>query len=398
MKSSSNIDINKKIVNNNDNNYINNDDINKNNVNKINNIKNNIKDINVKDINSKDIKNSEFDISSYDYLLPQKLIATDHILPRDHSRLLYYDSQKKEKQDLIFKDIVDFFSKGDILVLNNTKVKKTFLKCKKKTGSVGSLSLLEKISEKKYKIALHQRNPKVGTILIFENKQKAVITKANLLDFEIEFEKDPNELIEKYATYTLPSYIKSENTNKELYQTIYSDSKKENSIAAPTAGLHFTEELFNKLKEKGVEILFVSLNVGLGTFASIKVKDIREHNMHSEEIEITKEVADKINNRKGKLFLVGTTSLRTMESFTDKNGIVNYGKKSTNIFIYPGYKFNLKFNGIITNFHLPKSTLIMLVSTLVGKNEILNLYKYAIGKKYRFYSLGDAMFLNNLDL
>ena len=338
-------------------------------------------------------------VSDFDYELPQELIAQVPIKDRSASRLMVLNRENKTIEDKIFKDILDYLKPGDCLVRNNTKVIPARLYgIKEETGVHIEFLLLKRIEGDIWEVMVHPgRRLKIGTKVIFGNG----LLKAEILEMmeggnrkvKFEYEGIFNEILDQIGLMPLPPYIKEKLDDKSRYQTVY--AKYEGSAAAPTAGLHFTEELLEKIKEKGVEIANVTLHVGIGTFRPVKVENIEEHDMHSEHYYIKHEDAEKINNTKkngGRIIAVGTTSCRVLESVADEKGFVKETEGDTSIFIYPGYKFKC-IDCLITNFHLPESTLIMLVSALAGKDYIMKAYKHAVEEKYRFFSFGDAMFI-----
>ncbi len=338
-------------------------------------------------------------VSDFNYELPQELIAQVPIKDRSASRLMVLNRENKTIEDKIFKDILDYLKPGDCLVRNNTKVIPARLYgIKEETGVHIEFLLLKRIEGDIWEVMVHPgRRLKIGTKVIFGNG----LLKAEILEMmeggnrkvKFEYEGIFNEILDQIGLMPLPPYIKEKLDDKSRYQTVY--AKYEGSAAAPTAGLHFTEELLKKIKEKGVEIANVTLHVGIGTFRPVKVENIEEHDMHSEHYYIKHEDAEKINNTKkngGRIIAVGTTSCRVLESVADENGLVKETEGDTSIFIYPGYKFKC-IDCLITNFHLPESTLIMLVSALAGKDYIMKAYKHAVEEKYRFFSFGDAMFI-----
>ncbi len=338
-------------------------------------------------------------VSDFNYELPQELIAQVPIKDRSASRLMVLNRENKTIEDKIFKDILDYLKPGDCLVRNNTKVIPARLYgIKEETGVHIEILLLKRIEGDIWEVMVHPgRRLKIGTKVIFGDG----LLKAEILEMmeggnrkvKFEYEGIFNEILDQIGLMPLPPYIKEKLDDKSRYQTVY--AKYEGSAAAPTAGLHFTEELLEKIKEKGVEIANVTLHVGIGTFRPVKVENIEEHDMHSEHYYIKHEDAEKINNTKkngGRIIAVGTTSCRVLESVADENGLVKETEGDTNIFIYPGYKFKC-IDCLITNFHLPESTLIMLVSALAGKDYIMKAYKHAVEEKYRFFSFGDAMFI-----
>ena len=337
-------------------------------------------------------------LTEFYYDLPEELIAQVPIQKRDESRLMVLDRNNKTIEHKIFKDIIEYLKPGDCLVRNNTKVIPARIYGKKETGANVEFLLLNNIEEDVWEAIVRPGNKlHVGTKVTFGKG----ILNAEILDVmeggtrKIKFTYNGifNEILDKIGLMPLPPYIHEELKEKDRYQTVY--AKYQGSAAAPTAGLHFTEELLEKIREKGVEIANVTLHVGIGTFRPVKVEKIEEHHMHSEHYYIKKEDAEKINNAKkngGRIVSVGTTSCRVLESIADENGFVKEIEGDTSIFIYPGYKFKC-IDALITNFHLPESTLLMLVSALAGKDYIMKAYKEAVEQKYRFFSFGDAMFI-----
>lgn len=339
--------------------------------------------------------------STYFYDLPEELIAQTPMEPRDHSRLFCYNRKTQKIQHKHFYDILDFLKPGDILVVNNSKVLPARLfGFKTTTGAKIEILLQKRIDLKNWEvIARPQKRLSVGTEIVFNQNIKCVVTElGNYGACKVKFDFDSSKTFEEHlmeiGTMPLPPYIKEKLKNQNRYQTVY--AKVNGSSAAPTAGLHFTTELLEKIKAKGVEILEVLLHVGLGTFRPVKEDNIENHEMHSEYFEITAEVADKINNAKRegrRVIAVGTTSVRVLESGVDENGLLQPQKRETKIFIYPPYKFKI-VDALITNFHLPESTLIMLIAAFIGDiDKTLELYKIAVQEKYRFFSFGDAMFI-----
>lgn len=335
--------------------------------------------------------------SSYYYDLPENLIAQTPIEPRDSSRLLVYDRKQNKIEHKIFRDIVDYLNTGDVLVINNTRVLPARLFGFKDTGAKIEVLLQKRINLKDWEvIARPFKRLKEGTKITFSKNLSCTILKKEdygscvvRFDFDGVFE----ERLSEVGQMPLPPYIHEKLKDKERYQTVY--SKVEGSSAAPTAGLHFTPQLLNKLKDKGIEIVEVLLHVGLGTFRPVKEDNILNHEMHSEYIEMSKENADKLNSAKRegrRIIAVGTTSVRVLESCADENGVIVPQKRETDIFIYPSYKFKV-VDALITNFHLPESTLIMLISAFAGYDETMNIYNEAVKQKYRFFSFGDAMFI-----
>ncbi len=337
--------------------------------------------------------------SDFYFDLPENLIAQVPIKDRTASKLMVLDKESGQIEHKTFKNIIDYLNEGDCLVLNNTRVIPARLIGEKlETGGKIEFLLLKRTEEDTWQCLVKPgKRAKVGTKFSFgENKLIGEVVGlsdegSRLVKFHYEgiFE----EVLDELGSMPLPPYITETLDEKERYQTVY--SKHNGSAAAPTAGLHFTNELLQEIKEKGVEIAFVTLHVGLGTFRPVKVDDVLSHEMHSEYYSVEKEEAEKINNakRNGKnVICVGTTSCRTVESVSDENGFVKDSSGWTNIFIYPGYKFKT-VNKLITNFHLPESTLIMLVSALSGKENTLNAYEEAVKNNYRFFSFGDCMII-----
>ena len=337
-------------------------------------------------------------VSEFNYNLPEELIAQVPIKKRDESRLMVLDRKNQTIEHKIFKDIVDYLEPGDVLVRNNTKVIPARIYGKKETGANVEFLLLNNIEGDIWETIVRPGNKlHVGAKVIFGDG----ILKATIIDTlpggtrKVQFEYDGifNEILDQIGLMPLPPYIHEELKEKDRYQTVY--AKYEGSAAAPTAGLHFTPELLEKIEKKGIEIANVTLHVGIGTFRPVKEENVEDHQMHSEHFYIKKEDADKINNAKknGKrVIAVGTTSCRVLETIADKNGYVKETEGDTKIFIYPGYKFKI-LDGLITNFHLPQSTLLMLVSAICGKDYIMKAYEEAVKEKYRFFSFGDAMFI-----
>ena len=346
---------------------------------------------------------SRFDLNSYDYFLPESLIAQTPIKKRDDSRLLVLDKITGDIEHKVFKDIINYLGESDVLVLNNTKVLPSRIYgIKETTGAKIEVLLLKEIEKDVWECLVSpQKRLKENTFITFSNDlsgQVIQLYKDGITHIKFNYEGIFIEILESIGAMPLPPYIHETLKDKNRYQTVY--AKYLGSAAAPTAGLHFTEELLNKIKEKGVEILYVTLHVGLGTFRPVTESDIRSHNMHSEYYEIDEYTANKLNESKknGKRIIsVGTTSLRTLESNIKKYKNFKSVKEKTDIFIYPGYKFEAT-DALITNFHLPKSTLLMLVSALAGTNSILNAYKEAVKENYRFFSFGDAMFIINKEV
>lgn len=338
------------------------------------------------------------DLKEFYYDLPEELIAQVPIQKRDESRLMVLDRENKTIEHKIFKDILDYLKPGDCLVRNNTKVIPARIYGKKETGANVEFLLLNNIEGDIWEAIVRPGNKlHVGTKVTFGegllNAEILEVMEGGTRKVKFTYNGIFNEILDQIGLMPLPPYIHEELKEKDRYQTVY--AKYQGSAAAPTAGLHFTEELLEKIKEKGVEIANVTLHVGIGTFRPVKVDKIEEHHMHSEHYYIKKEDAEKINNAKkngGRIISVGTTSCRVLESIADENGFVKETEGDTSIFIYPGYKFKC-IDALITNFHLPESTLLMLVSALAGKDYIMKAYKEAVEQKYRFFSFGDAMFI-----
>lgn len=337
-------------------------------------------------------------LKEFDYYLPEELIAQHPMEKRDMSRLMVLDKETGHIEHKIFKDIVDYFDEGDCLVLNNTRVIPARL-LGEKEGSGGKIEfvLLKCVKDDVWEVILRPgRKAKPGARFVFGNGELRaeileILEEGNRL-VRFEYEGVFQEVLDRVGTMPLPPYITEKLDNPERYQTVY--AKYNGSAAAPTAGLHFTKELLNTIENKGVKIVYVMLHVGLGTFRPVKVDDITKHKMHSEYYSISKETCDTINAAKragNKIVAVGTTSSRVLET-VGCNGQLHPCEGWTDIFIYPGYQFQI-VDRLITNFHLPQSTLIMLVSALAGRENILNAYSEAVKDKYRFFSFGDAMFI-----
>ena len=335
--------------------------------------------------------------SDFYYDLPEELIAQTPVEPRNSSRLMKIDRKTGDIVHSRFYNLCDYLKKGDLLVLNDSRVLPARLYGEKKdTGSFIEFLLLEQKGDKLWEIICRPgKKAKVGTEFSFGN---GILT-AKVIEVKddgnriVKFSCEGNfyAVLDEIGQMPLPPYITEKLEDKERYQTVY--SKELGSAAAPTAGLHFTKEMLDEIKEMGVDIAYVTLHVGLGTFRPVKEDDILNHKMHSEHYHLSEETAEKINHTKasgGRVIAVGTTSCRTLESMELENGLVKSGDGYTDIFIYPGYKFKL-LDGLITNFHLPESTLIMLVSAFLGYENTMNAYKIVVEEKYRFFSFGDAM-------
>lgn len=338
-------------------------------------------------------------VSEFNYELPEELIAQVPLEKRDESRLMVLNREKQTIEHKTFKDIIDFLQPGDCLVRNNTKVIPARIYGKKETGANVEFLLLNNIEGDIWETIVRPGNKlHIGTKVIFGEG----LLEAQILDImpggtrkvEFHYKGIFNEILDQIGLMPLPPYIHEELKQKDRYQTVY--AKHNGSAAAPTAGLHFTPELLKQIEEKGVNIANVTLHVGIGTFRPVKEEKVEEHEMHSEHYYIKKEDAEKINTAKKtghRVIAVGTTSCRVLETVADENGNVKEQEGDTQIFIYPGYKFKC-IDALITNFHLPQSTLLMLVSALAGKDYTIKAYTEAVNQKYRFFSFGDAMFIN----
>lgn len=337
-------------------------------------------------------------LSEFNYELPKELIAQHPYDKRDEARLMVLNRNNQTIENKVFRDVIDYLTPGDCLVINDTKVIPARLYGKKDTGANVEFLLLKQIENDVWEVMVRPgRKLLPGAKVSFGDG----ILKAEVLEIleggnrkvKFEYEGIFNEILDKIGLMPLPPYIKEALEEKDKYQTVY--AKYLGSSAAPTAGLHFTEELLEKIRKKGIEIAKVTLHVGIGTFRPVKVENIEEHKMHSEHFYIKEEEAEKINRAKAngkRVIAVGTTSCRVLESIADVKGMVKPQEADTSIFIYPGYKFKC-IDALITNFHLPESTLLMLVSALAGREYILKAYKKAVEDKYRFFSFGDAMII-----
>lgn len=335
--------------------------------------------------------------SDFYYDLPEELIAQDPLSDRSSSRLLSLDKATGKTGHHSFKEILQFLRPGDCLVLNNTKViPARLMGCKEGTGAAIEVLLLKRKDKDKWETLVKPgKKARPGAVIVFgdgllKGRVLDVLEEGNRL-IEFTYEGIFEEVLDKLGEMPLPPYITHKLEDKNRYQTVY--ARYEGSAAAPTAGLHFTPELLSEIEKAGIKSAYVTLHVGLGTFRPVKEENVLNHHMHSESYEITPEAAATINETKksgGRIICVGTTSCRTIESGADENGIVHPGTGNTEIFIYPGYRFKV-MDGLITNFHLPESTLIMLVSALAGREQVLEAYKEAVECRYRFFSFGDAM-------
>ena len=337
-------------------------------------------------------------VSEFNYDLPEELIAQTPIEKRDESRLMVLDRNKQTIEHKTFKDIIDYLEPGDCLVRNNTKVIPARIYGKKETGANVEFLLLKNIEGDIWETIVRPGNKlHIGTKVIFGDglltAEILEIMPGGTRKVQFSYKGIFNEILDKIGLMPLPPYIHEELKDNDRYQTVY--AKYNGSAAAPTAGLHFTPELLKKIEEKGVKIANVTLHVGIGTFRPVKEENVENHEMHTEHFYIKQEDVEKINETKkqGKrVIAVGTTSCRVLETIADENGFVKETEADTSIFIYPGYQFKC-LDGLITNFHLPQSTLLMLVSALAGKDYILKAYNEAVKEKYRFFSFGDAMFI-----
>ncbi|CDC41417.1 s-adenosylmethionine:tRNA ribosyltransferase-isomerase [Firmicutes bacterium CAG:449] len=341
----------------------------------------------------------DYSVEQFDFYLPEELIAQSPSEIRDHSRLMVVNKKTGEIEHKHFYDIINYLKPGDVLVRNNSKVIPARLfGLKEETGAHVEVLLLKDKGNNVYEcLCGNAKVIKVNTIITFGNgelKAKCIEVKdEGIREMELIYEGILFEILDKLGQMPLPPYIHQQVKDNSRYQTVY--AKIEGSAAAPTAGFHFTEDLFEKIKQKGIEVLDVTLHIGLGTFRPVKVDNILDHHMHSEAFEMTEEVANKLNKAKQegrRIIAIGTTSTRTLEAIYQKYNKFVPTRESTNIFIYPGYQFKA-IDALITNFHLPKSTLIMLVSAFANKDLILKAYNEAVKEKYRFFSFGDAMFV-----
>ena len=336
--------------------------------------------------------------NDFNYELPLELIAQTPIKERDHSRLLVLDKETGEINHERFDNIISYLNKGDVLVINNTKVMPArIIGVKEDTKAVIELLMLKNIENDTWEcLCKHAKKVKIGTIIKFSDKLSAKcigVKDEGIRIFDFIYDGIFYEILDELGEMPLPPYIHEKLNNKDRYQTVY--AKEIGSAAAPTAGLHFTKELLERIKEKGIIIKEITLHVGLGTFRPVNVEDVTNHKMHSEFYMINEDTAKELNNAKKenrRIIAVGTTTTRTLETVMNLYGEFKACSGFTDIFIYPSYKFKA-IDCLITNFHLPKSTLVMLVSAFAGKENIFNAYKVAVDNKYRFFSFGDAMFI-----
>ncbi len=339
-------------------------------------------------------------LSTYDYYLPEELIAQSPAEKRDNSRLLVINKETGKREHKHFFDIIDYLKKGDCLVLNNTKVipARIFGKNPKREGEIETVLLSRKKVEGNIWECLVRpgKKAKIGDTIVYPEGLVGIVKDViedgvRVIEFNIDTEF--YSVLDKIGAMPLPPYITKKLEDKDRYQTVYALHK--GSAAAPTAGLHFTPELLQKIKDKGVEVVEILLHVGLGTFRPVKEENILDHKMHKEYIEVSADAAERINNARkngGRIIAVGTTSCRTLESVADENRVIHSYSGDTGIFIYPGYTFK-GIDALITNFHLPQSTLLMLISAFAGYDNAINAYKEAVDMKYRFFSFGDACFI-----
>ena len=334
----------------------------------------------------------------FDYYLPEELIAQTPLDKRDSSKLLILDKETGEIKHKHFTDIIDYLDSNDILVLNDTKViPARLIGTKEETGAVIEVLMLKDLGNNRWEcLSKPAKRVKIDTIVKFSDKLSAKcvsVGEDGIREFELIYDGILYEILDELGEMPLPPYIHEKLKDKDRYQTIY--AKNPGSAAAPTAGLHFTKELLSKIESKGIKVLYVTLHVGLGTFRPVSVEDVTKHKMHSEFYQMSKEVAEELNiaKKEGKRIIsVGTTSTRTLETIMGLYGEFKECSGNTEIFIYPGYEFKA-IDALITNFHLPKSTLVMLVSALAGKENIMKAYSEAVENKYRFFSFGDSMFI-----
>lgn len=343
-------------------------------------------------------------VDLFDYHLPESLIAQTPLADRTASRLLTLNKRTGEIGHHMFEQLESYLEPGDVLVLNDTRVIPARLfGVKAETGAKVELLLLKQLEQDRWEALVRPgKKIKIGSVLLFgtdgsdEPLLKATVEAEGEMGsrtLRFEYQGIFNELLDKLGSMPLPPYIKEQLPERERYQTVY--AKHEGSAAAPTAGLHFTKEYLYRLEQKGIQLAYVTLHVGLGTFRPVSAETIDEHEMHEEYYEVSQETADQINEAKrrgGRVIAVGTTSSRTLETAADQDGILQAGKGWTGIFIYPGYQFRI-VDALLTNFHLPKSTLLMLISALAGREQVLKAYQEAVEREYRFFSFGDAMFI-----
>lgn len=334
----------------------------------------------------------------FDYFLPKELIAQTPLKKRSASKMLVLDKNTGDFQDKMFTDLIDYVNPGDVIVLNDTKViPARIIGQKTDTGAVIEVLMLKDLGNDEWEcLTKPAKRIKKGTVVKFSNElscECVFVGEDGIRRYRFIYDGIFFEILDRLGQMPLPPYITEKLEEKDRYQTVY--AKNPGSAAAPTAGLHFTKEYLNKIKEKGINIAYVTLHVGLGTFRPVVVEDVTKHEMHSEYYILSKEVADLLNETKRngkKIIAIGTTTTRVLETVAKEDGSFCESSGNTKIFIYPGYKFRA-IDALLTNFHLPKSTLIMLVSALAGRKNVLNAYKHAVKEKYRFFSFGDCMFI-----
>ena len=334
----------------------------------------------------------------FDYDLPKELIAQTPLKKRDSSRMMVLDKNTGKTEDKVFTDLIDYINPGDTLVLNDTKViPARLIGHKPDTGAVIEVLMLKDLGKDEWEcLTKPAKRIKIGTTVKFSDDLSCKCTfvgEDGIRRYQFIYDGILLEILDKLGEMPLPPYITKKLNEKDRYQTVY--AKNPGSAAAPTAGLHFTDDVLNKVKEKGVNIAYVTLHVGLGTFRPVSVEDVTKHDMHSEYYEMSEDVANLLNKTRDngkRIIAIGTTSTRVLETIADEKGQFKAWSGNTKIFIYPGYKFK-GIDALLTNFHLPKSTLIMLISALAGKENVLNAYKEAVDKKYRFFSFGDCMLI-----
>lgn len=334
----------------------------------------------------------------FDYFLPKELIAQTPFKKRSASKMLVLDKNTGDFQDKMFTDLIDYVNPGDVIVLNDTKViPARIIGQKTDTGAVIEVLMLKDLGNDEWEcLTKPAKRIKKGTVVKFSNElscECVFVGEDGIRRYRFIYDGIFFEILDRLGQMPLPPYITEKLEEKDRYQTVY--AKNPGSAAAPTAGLHFTKEYLNKIKEKGINIAYVTLHVGLGTFRPVVVEDVTKHEMHSEYYILSKEVADLLNETKRngkKIIAIGTTTTRVLETVAKEDGSFCESSGNTKIFIYPGYKFKA-IDALLTNFHLPKSTLIMLVSALAGRKNVLNAYKHAVKEKYRFFSFGDCMFI-----
>ncbi|MFQ6136381.1 MAG: tRNA preQ1(34) S-adenosylmethionine ribosyltransferase-isomerase QueA [Candidatus Hydrothermarchaeales archaeon] len=330
-------------------------------------------------------------LSDFNYQLPKELIAQKPVEPRHNSKLMVLNGANVEHTR--FFNFADYLREGDVLVLNDSRVIPARLRGTKETGGKVEALLMKKVEANKWWCLARGKNLSIGSTITFQDSLSGRIEERRDGKYLIDFNYDGNleDILEEVGEMPTPPYIRRKLNSKDEYQTVY--AKHDGSIAAPTAGLHFTEELLKEIEDKGVDIAYLTLHVGLGTFKPVEVEDIEMHRMEAEYFRIDEENAEIIDERRGRLIVVGTTTVRALESASGKTGRIVPKEGWTDLFIYPGYRFKTDIGGLLTNFHLPKSTLLMLVSSFASRERILDAYGEAISHSYRFYSFGDAMLI-----